>query len=137
MKILLVEDDDGIREMISTVLARVAIEYDTAIEGRTALQMLRRKSYSALVLDLMLPGGNGFEVLHELRAVSPAMLKRTIVITAASESTLLDFDRKQVFAMLRKPFDLQNLLQTLEQCVAPSSAHPETPSRSYSLRSIR
>jgi len=137
MNVLLVEDDGGIRDLISTVLTRVGIQHDTAVDGRSAIQRLRTKSYSALLLDLMLPDWNGFEVMRELRAISPAMLRRTIVITAASESTLRDFDPKQVFAVLRKPFDLDELLRTLEQCASTSPGYHESAKRSYSLRAIR
>ncbi len=137
MKVLLVEDDSGIRELLSTVFNRVGIEFDVAVDGATALKKLRKNKYAVLLLDMMLPGVNGFEVVRELRSMAPDMLMRTIVITAASESTLRDFDRDEVFALLRKPFDLETLLATISRCVAPAMEIQGSPKRSYSLRVAR
>ena len=62
--------------LITTVLTRVGIEYETAIDGRAAMQRLRTKTYSALLLDIMLPDWNGFEVIRELKLQRPDITKR-------------------------------------------------------------
>ena len=116
MKVLLAEDDRGIRDLMTTVLNRSGIDVDAVGDGASALKHIQSNGYEAVLLDLMLPEVNGFEVLRELRAVSPRTLGRTIVVTAASESTLRDFDRTQVFALIRKPFDIQQLLLTVADC---------------------
>ena len=123
MKILLAEDDAGIRELMTTVLTRSGIEVDAVGDGATALRQLRSTAYEAVLLDLMLPRVNGFEVVRELRSASPRLLDRTIVVTAASEATLRDFDRSQVFALIRKPFDINDLLGTIASCTAAKASH--------------
>jgi DNA-binding response OmpR family regulator len=129
MKVLLIEDDGGIRDLIGIVLTRVGIEFDCAGDGAAGQLQLRSNKYAALVLDLMLPVVNGFELVRELRSFSPGMLDRTIIITAASESTLRDFDCDQVFALLRKPFDLDDLLSTVSRCVDGAGAFPRLSQR--------
>ena len=98
MKVLLVEDDAGIRELLSTVFKRVGIEFDVAFDGGTALKKLRANRYDILVLDI---------------------------------------DRSQVYALLRKPFDLETLLATVTQCAGPAQDARGNPRRSYSLRTMR
>ena len=67
----------------------------------------------------MLPRLNGFEVLRFLKAERRALLERVIVITAVAEITLRDFDdQKLVWALLRKPFDLHHLIETVTECAA-------------------
>ena len=115
---LLVEDDPAIRSLLITILGkRKNTTVDCAIDGEQAIALLRAKPYSAVLLDLMLPNVNGFEVLRAMRSIAPEMLMRTIVITAASESTLRDFDHTTVFALLRKPFEPTDLLGQVEAAV--------------------
>jgi DNA-binding response OmpR family regulator len=117
MTLLIVEDDEGISHLLKTVLSRHGFDVDSVGDGATGIARLRSNDYSAVLLDLMLPKINGFEVIHEMRSWAPELLRRTIIITAASEATLRDFDRSQVFALLRKPFDLGELVTTIHACV--------------------
>jgi CheY-like chemotaxis protein len=75
----------------------------------------------------MLPKLNGFEFIREVRAIAPGILGRTVVITAASDATLRDFDRTQVAAVLRKPFEIDALtgvVASLMPDVAPIGDAP-------------
>jgi len=115
--ILIIDDDPGIRGLLDVVLRRNGFECDLASEGDDAQKKLRRFDYDAVLLDLMLPKLNGFEVLRFLKAERRAMLERVIVVTAVAEITLRDFDdQKLVWALLRKPFDLNQLLETVTAC---------------------
>ena len=116
--ILLVDDDEPIRLLITAICSRMNVQVECAGDGDTALAMLRRRSYDALLLDLMLPKQNGFEILRELRAFAPAMLARTIIITAASDATLRDFDGGGTLVMLRKPFEIDDLMDALVSCTS-------------------
>jgi DNA-binding response OmpR family regulator len=116
--ILLVDDDGPIHVLIRALCGRAGIEVDCAADGETAIAMIRRRRYDALLLDLMLPRVNGFEVLREVRAFAPALLGRTILITAASEAMLRDFDGGGTLVMLRKPFDIGDLMDALVSCTS-------------------
>ncbi|HVG25585.1 MAG TPA: response regulator [Thermoanaerobaculia bacterium] len=126
--VLLVDDDEPIRVLITALCARIGIAVECAPDGEIALSMLRRRHYDALLLDLMLPKQNGFEVLRELRAWAPLMLARTIIITAASDATLRDFDGGGTLAMLRKPFDIADLSDALISCTSCDAPPVHRPS---------
>jgi two-component system response regulator QseB len=115
--ILIIDDDPGIRGLLDVVLRRKGFECDLATDGAEAEKKLRIYDYDAILLDLMLPRLNGFEILRFLKAERRAMLERVIVVTAVAEVTLRDFDdQKLVWALLRKPFDLHRLIETVTAC---------------------
>jgi DNA-binding response OmpR family regulator len=118
--ILLVEDDEPTRVLIAALCRRIGIEVDLAGDGAHALELIRLRPYSALLLDLMLPKMNGFELLREIRACRPALLCRTIILTAVSDATLRDFDGGGTLALLRKPFDIADLVDALIACCGES-----------------
>jgi DNA-binding response OmpR family regulator len=122
--ILLVDDDEPIRQLITAICSRVNVTVDWAGDGETALSMLRRRRYDAVLLDLMLPKQNGFEILREIRSFAPAILARTIIITAASDATLRDFDGGGTLVMLRKPFDIADLMDALVACTGCDEPPP-------------
>jgi len=115
--ILIIDDDPGIRGLLDVVLRRKGFECDFAIDGAEAEKKLRVFDYDVILLDLMLPRLNGFEVLRFIKAERRAMLDRVIVVTAVAEITLRDFeDQKLVWALLRKPFDINLLIDTVTAC---------------------
>ena len=129
--ILLVEDDEPTRILIVALAARLGVTIECAEDGAMAVSMLRRHRYDALLLDLFLPKLNGFEVLREVRAFAPDLLRRTIIVTAASDATLRDFDGGGTLVMLRKPFDIDDLADALHACV--DCAIPAKPAVRKSL----
>jgi two-component system response regulator MtrA len=66
-KVLIVEDDPSVRESTALVLERAGLEVTGAENGETALDLLHGDGFDAVVLDLMLPGIDGFEVCRRLR----------------------------------------------------------------------
>jgi DNA-binding response OmpR family regulator len=117
--ILIIDDDPGIRGLLSVVLRRKGFDCDVAVDGAEAEKKLRTRDYDAILLDLMLPRLNGFEIIRFLKAERRALLERVIVVTAVAEITLRDFDdQKLVWALLRKPFDLHHLIETVTDCAA-------------------
>ena len=116
-KILVVEDDPSIRMFLETLLQRNGYVCDLSADGDDAVRRLRRSTYDAILLDLMLPGQFGFDIIRFLNAERPAMSPRVIVLTAASHATLRDFDSSQVRTVMRKPFDVHALLDHVSACV--------------------
>jgi DNA-binding response OmpR family regulator len=117
--ILIIDDDPGVRGLLDVVLRRNGFECDLATDGAEAEKKLRMNDYDAILLDLMLPQLNGFELIRFLKAERRAMLERVIIVTAVAEMTLRDFDdQKLVCALLRKPFDLNQLIETVTACAA-------------------
>lgn len=121
-RILVVEDDDKISLLAQLLLRREGWEVDAAADGAEALRKIRAGNYAVIVLDLMLPVVNGFEVLQELSALRRGMLARVIVLTAASEATLAHFDRTSVAEVIRKPFDIRTFVGAVRRCARAAAS---------------
>ena len=81
--ILLVEDDRRIRTSLRFVLEDEGNAVDEADSGEAALELFERRPADVVIVDLMLPGMNGFDVCRRLRAISDASI---LVLTARSDS---------------------------------------------------
>ena len=115
-RILLVEDDPGIRRFLEVVVARGGFIVDTATDGAEALSLLEQNTYDLMLLDLMLPRFSGFDVIPALRKLKT----RPAVIVVTSNDTT-DLDPEIISSVVRKPFDL-NELMTLVKATASAAA---------------
>lgn len=114
--ILVVEDDDAIRILMKRVLSRAGYLVTEATDGAVAIERLQVERYDAIILDLMMPRVNGFEVLAYMREHLDAR-KCVIVASAAADRTIASVDETLVISTLRKPFDLETLLGAVQRCV--------------------
>jgi len=120
-KILIVEDDIHINNMLSELLQQHAYSTVSAYSGTEALLLLARDSFSLVLLDLMLPGKTGEEVLASLRETSGVPV---IVLTARSDKkTTVELLRVGADDYMVKPFDNDELLARIEAAIRRSSAH--------------
>ena len=115
-KILIVDDDDAIRALLSTVLRRRGLRADTARNGEEALQKLAGERYAVMLLDLMMPKMSGYEVLERLRGEPAGHRPLIIVLTAGLEPR--PFDTSLVVGTIHKPFDVELLVDTIAGCVS-------------------
>ena len=83
-RILVVDDEAGIRELVGTYLRNEGYTVDEAVDGESALDCFREHEPDLVVLDLRLPGIDGYDVLREIRRDSKVYV---IVLTARSEET--------------------------------------------------
>src|SRR5256885_9232382 len=90
--VLVVDDDQALRGLFTTLLTRKGFAVDTANDGRVAYDQLQLHTYSVILLDLMMPEVNGFELLERLRRDSPPLLDRGIVLTALSHRPIEGLD---------------------------------------------
>src|SRR5437667_621361 len=117
--LLVVENDSGTRRLLDLFLRRASFEVDPVATGSEALLLLERIDYAAVVLDLLIPGRTGGDVLEELAAKHREMLDRIVVISSATEAHLRDVrGRYPAVAALRKPFDLTELLTMVRERAA-------------------
>jgi DNA-binding response OmpR family regulator len=114
-RVLIVDDDSSIRTLVRRVLVREAMEVDEAANGEEAVGYLRNKHYDAILLDLMMGPGNGFDVLNALKELRPGE-KLVIVMSAASQAMIDEAGRENVGATLRKPFDIDALVSAVRDC---------------------
>ena len=123
-RVLVADDDPAVCTLLKALLRRSAFSCDIVSDGDAALRRLRTSEYDAVLLDLMMPGTWGIDVIRSLQVERPEMVKRVIVITAASTAALRNFDSEPVYALVRKPFDIDELIDTVRTC-SSSTADPQ------------
>ncbi|MGA7614998.1 MAG: response regulator [Thermoanaerobaculia bacterium] len=116
-RVLVADDDDSIRTWIGIELARQGIDADFAASGDEVLRKIRTEPYATILLDLLMPGMNGFEVLREIKALHAALLSRIIVLTGASESTVRGVEKGDIFGLLQKPVGRDELVRIVTDCM--------------------
>lgn len=115
-RILLVEDNDSSREMLSRRLAKHGFDVTTATNGQEALDMVRRESPDLVLLDMTLPVMDGWTAVRELRADAAIRHVRVIALTAHAARE----DRERSLEAgcddhETKPVDMPRLLATIER----------------------
>jgi len=112
--VLVVEDDREINELVGAYAEIAGFEYRAALDGTTALREAHSRIPSAIVLDLMLPDIDGFEVCTRLKREADTQSVPVIILTAMSGEA----NRKKGHACgaseyLTKPFDPDSLMAAL------------------------
>ncbi|WP_371258133.1 response regulator transcription factor [Jannaschia sp. CCS1] len=113
-RILIVEDESNILEALSFILSRAGWDVRGHGKGDDALDEIARLSPDMLVLDVMLPGRSGFDILADLRARPATAALPVLMLTAKGQTK----DREQAMALganafLTKPFSNAELLETV------------------------
>lgn len=116
-EVLIVEDDHALRDMFAVMLTLGGFETSEARTGFEALRRLDSRAPDLVVLDLLLPGIDGFAVQQEIAA--DAVLRRIpVVVVTASTDNLSHLD---VSCVLRKPVTPETLLKTVHECLAKAT----------------
>ncbi|MCL2158949.1 MAG: response regulator transcription factor [Oscillospiraceae bacterium] len=120
IKILVVEDDDNIRNMVCRFLTRAGYLVDACSDGNSALERFYDGRYQLVILDIMLPGINGQELLKELRKIHDTPV---LMMTALSddESQLRAFEN-EADDYVAKPFSMSILIKRAEALLRRSGA---------------
>ncbi|MGZ5433232.1 MAG: response regulator [Thermoanaerobaculia bacterium] len=118
---LVVEDDPAIRRLVEKLLARRNVEIDTAHDGREAVEKLRNGRYSVLILDLMVPELNGFEVIEFLKRENVRV--PVAVVSAVSQQALTQLDLDVVKLVISKPFDVDEFTKAVLALCAEAEGH--------------
>lgn len=107
--VLLAEDDPAIRALITAALSGHRLEVTEAANGEEALEQLQRQEWLVLILDLMMPAVDGWEVIAWLAGRPEKKPKTVLVVSAAERTTLRELDPSVVNAVIFKPFDIVQL----------------------------
>ena len=112
IQILVVEDNEHICNMVKTYLAEAGYHIDTCANGDKALEMFYEKTYHLVVLDILLPGMNGYELLKEFRKLNNTPVLMMTALTD-DESQIKAFNN-EVDDYITKPFNIQLLVMRVE-----------------------
>ena len=88
-KILLVEDEDFIRELYVRQLTKAGFAVKSAIDGQSGLNTLKAEQFDLLLLDIMLPGMNGLQLLREFKTNYPTSSMITILLTNLGQEAVI------------------------------------------------
>jgi DNA-binding NtrC family response regulator len=122
-KILVVDDDPGMLDTLSDVLAATGYETSTASSGRAAIEKAQANRFDLIVMDVQMPGFNGVQTLHALRALDPHV--SVIMMTAYTRDELVaESQRTTGFEVLSKPLDLDRMLPLVKRIVTSRSSGP-------------
>lgn len=117
LDVLVVEDDQPIQRLLKQIVLRMGYECECADDGVEGLAAIRRRSPRVIILDLLLPRANGFELLRHLHDHTPDILARIIIVTAAAQSTYAGCrEIGMTRSLIRKPIDLEHLCSEIMAC---------------------
>ena len=129
-KILIVEDEARIARFVELELLHEGYEVDKAADGREGLERMETGNYDLVLLDIMLPGLNGLEVLRRARrTVDTPVIMLTARDTVMDKVTGLDMGAEDY---VTKPFEIEELLARIRACLR-KSARRETVSHTLSV----
>lgn len=109
--LLIVDDDKAVRRLLARIAERAGFEADTAKDGAQALEMLEKKTYDIVIVDLMMPRVSGYELVQKITTLDPR--PTVIVATALMNGDVAKLDDSMVRRVIKKPFDVEAVAKTL------------------------
>ena len=117
--VVLVEDEVNIAEAIRFLLGRDGWRVETLANGSTAVDVIRNSAPDLVMLDVMLPGKTGFEILQELRADPTLVDLPVLMLTARGQSRDREMAEKAgVSRFMTKPFSNTEMLDAVRELTA-------------------
>jgi DNA-binding NtrC family response regulator len=123
-RILIIDDEAGIRESLETLLSLEGYLVETATNGEEGLDQIQQNIYDLVLLDLALPGKNGLEILQLIRELQPVL--PVIMITAYGKvDNIVDAMRLGAQNFVQKPWDNDKLLADIRSAIGRYHAEEE------------
>ncbi len=122
-EILLAEDEDHIAKLITFKLSKENFVVTTARDGGEAISLLDKKSWSLIILDIMMPVCDGWEVLKCIRSKTEFDALPVLMLTAKGYQNVEVVSHAEMGAQqyLKKPFDPENLAKLVKRMVSEHS----------------
>jgi excisionase family DNA binding protein len=120
-RVLVVDDEASIRDLLSKTLALAEYDVDTAADGTTALDRMRAVSYDLLIADLKMPGMDGLTLIRQAKRIKESL--PVIIITGFStESSAIEAVNLGVAGYLTKPFRVPQVLAAASKALGAPAA---------------
>ncbi|MGV6802724.1 MAG: response regulator transcription factor [Ruegeria sp.] len=121
-KVLLIEDEPNITEAIRFLLTREGWQVETHAEGENAVQKIQSEQPDLVILDVMLPGKSGMDILRELREFEDMQALPVLMLTARGQSRDREMAEKAgVSRFMTKPFSNTEVLTAVRDLHAQAS----------------
>ncbi|GHH01989.1 response regulator transcription factor [Pseudodonghicola xiamenensis] len=122
-QVLLIEDEANITEAIRFLLTRDGWQVDTHADGSDAVETVCRLSPDLVILDVMLPGKSGMDILRELREIDRLRDLPVLMLTARGQSRDRDMaERAGVSRFMTKPFSNTEVLDAVRDLYAQANS---------------
>jgi DNA-binding response OmpR family regulator len=117
--ILVVEDEADMLNVLASRLRAAGYEVATAHDGEAAVDQVQKQVPDLILLDIMLPGLNGFQTLRRIKRIAGAERTRIIMMTGKSEpADRFWAESLGASAFVTKPFDMRKLIDQVGQLLA-------------------
>jgi excisionase family DNA binding protein len=121
LRVLVVDDEASIRDLLSKTLALAEYDVDTAPDGTTALDRMRAFSYDLLIADLKMPGMDGLTLIRQAKRIK-ADLPVIIITGFSTESSAIEAVNLGVAGYLTKPFRVPQVLAAASKALGVPAA---------------
>jgi two-component system, OmpR family, alkaline phosphatase synthesis response regulator PhoP len=114
-RILIIDDDPHIRELLAINIAAAGFTIATAENGCAGLSAVRREKPDLIVLDIMMPGMDGYEVCKIIRDSADLQSTKILMLTAkdAARDKMIGKEILRADEYLTKPFDIAELMAVI------------------------
>lgn len=113
-RVLVIDDEADVRRMLVAALRQKPLVIDEACDGHEAIELLREHHYSIVLLDLMMPNVDGFEVLDAIgNGTNPPIV---LVVTGAERPLLDRVESRMIHGIVKKPFDPLEIAEVVAAC---------------------
>lgn len=135
MKILIVEDEEKLARFVELELMHEGYETSKAFDGRTGLDLAVSGEFDLVLLDIMLPGINGIEVLRRIRKTSDI----PVILLTARDSVMDKVSGLDTGAddYITKPFEIEELLARIRASLRKKSSSPVSSSAQLSCGMLK
>ncbi len=135
-KILIAESDTNLAVMLEACLGMNGYEVLTVNEGRSALQNLSKEKPSLLVLDVLIPEVSSFEIIQQLRQMSPPLNRIPVIVLLSKKKMAEIFNPSDIFAFVNKPVVPKRLLAAVREGIE-SLRIPEVKKKAPAVAATR
>lgn len=127
-KILLVEDEALIRELYARQLTKAGFMVKPASSGEEAVQILKTENFDVILLDIMLPGINGLQVLREYKVSHPNSQTTVVLLTNLGQDSIIKegFDLGASAYLIKTSYTPDQIVQEVQNIIGgqPSGGTP-------------
>lgn len=122
-KVMLIEDEPNIIEAIRFLLMREGLDVETHSDGSSAVAAVRKSAPSLVILDMMLPGRSGMDILRDLRDMPETENLPVLMLTARGQTRDRDMaERAGASRFMTKPFSNSEVLLAVRELLAQASS---------------
>jgi len=119
LKILAIDDNEDITELLDTILTAMGHKIFCSNHGKEGLKLIQENNYDVILLDIAMPNFSGIDVINELEKDKTIKNHKIILFTALSikDSTVEELLKKGVRGIIRKPIEVEDLEKEINKLV--------------------